>query len=259
MSRGEYDKIRYLISGRIPYVPFARPAVPSFFPPLLAGPRRRRCAREQAAEMPDEEDDLYERSPPHAYPHACPHARWHRAHEPRNLPTGRAQSHISFGPVTEKNVEQVSSPWPHPQWPTYRAARLHVMPHAAVHRASPCSSSTQQRPSCYPGARTGEEAQPRGVPGEVSQLARSVAQRVAAPSERLSGPEPSAHTGTGGQGWAMRQAASLSRCACRFSRPDITTNSTRTFGKHPSRSTRSSVRRPLDPCSRPCQPNLAPA
>ncbi len=33
MSRGEYDKIRYLISGRVPYVPFARAAVPSFFPP----------------------------------------------------------------------------------------------------------------------------------------------------------------------------------------------------------------------------------
>ena len=28
--------------------------------------------------MPDEADDLYERSPPHAMPHTCPHARWHR-------------------------------------------------------------------------------------------------------------------------------------------------------------------------------------
>lgn len=94
-------------------------------------------------------------------------------HEPRNLPSGRAQSHISFGPVTEKNVEQVGSPWPRPQWPACRDAHLRVMPHAAMHRASPCSCSTQQRPSCYPGARTGEEAQPRGIPGEVSQLARS--------------------------------------------------------------------------------------
>ena len=231
-------------------------------PPLLARsrPRRRRCRARAEACRDARRGGRSLRKVATARDAAClPARRWHRAHEPRNLPTGRAQSHISFGPVTEKNVEQVGSPWPHPQWPTYRAARLHVMPHAAVHRASPCSSSTQQRPSCYPGARTGEEAQPRGVPGEVSQLARSVAQRVAAPSERLSGPEPSAHTGTGGQGWAMRQAASLSRCACRFSRPDITTNSTRTFGKHPSRSTRSSVRRPLDPCSRPYQPNLAPA
>ena len=31
----------------------------------------------------------------------------------------------------------------------------------------------QQHPSCYPGACTGEEAQPRGIPGEVSQLVRS--------------------------------------------------------------------------------------
>ena len=37
------------------------------------------------------------------------------ANEPRNLRLGRAQSHISFGPVTEKNVEQVDPPWPRPQ------------------------------------------------------------------------------------------------------------------------------------------------
>jgi hypothetical protein len=101
--------------------------------------------------MADEADDLYERSPPHAMPHTCPHARWHRAHEPRNLPSGRAQSHISFGPVTEKNVEQVGSPWPRSQWPAYRNARLRVMPHAAMHRASPCSCSTAAASILLPG------------------------------------------------------------------------------------------------------------
>ena len=47
---------------------------------------------------------------------ARPHARCTLiANEPRNLRLGRAQSHISFGPVTEKNVEQVDPPWPRPQ------------------------------------------------------------------------------------------------------------------------------------------------
>ena len=47
---------------------------------------------------------------------ARPHTRCSLiANEPRNLRLGRAQSHISFGPVTEKNVEQVDPPWPRPQ------------------------------------------------------------------------------------------------------------------------------------------------
>lgn len=67
-------------------------------------------ARPLGPEMPDEADDLYERSamPPARALHAI-------ANEPRNLRLGRAQSHISFGPVTEKNVEQVDPPWPRPQ------------------------------------------------------------------------------------------------------------------------------------------------
>ena len=208
--------------------------------------------------MPDEEDDLYERSPPHAMPHACPQG------------AGTALMSRETCRLAGHRVTSASGRSPRRMWSRWarlghipsgrpivlRTYTLCHTPQCTAHRRAAVARS-----SAHPAtlAHAGEEAQPRGVPGEVSQLARSVAQRVAAPSERLSGPEPSAHTGTGGQGWAMRQAASLSRCACRFSRPDITTNSTRTFGKHPSRSTRSSVRRPLDPCSRPYQPNLAPA
>ena len=158
------------------------------------------AAREQKpAEMPDEEDDLYERSPPHAMPHACPQG------------AGTALMSRETCRLAGHRVTSASGRSPRRMWSRWarlghipsgrpivlRTYTLCHTPQCTAHRRAAVARS-----SAHPAtlAHAGEEAQPRGVPGEVSQLARSVAQRVAAPSERLSGPEPNAHTGTGGQG-----------------------------------------------------------
>ena len=118
----------------------------------------------------------------------------------------------------------------------------------------------QQHPSCYPGACTGEEAQPRGIPGEVSQLVRSACARTA-PSRPVSsspGQSPKRTQGHRRPGIGHETGGIPEALRTPLSPPDITTNSTPTFGSRPSKSTHSWVRRPLAPCSQPCEPNLAP-